>query len=136
MPSASSMISRSLAIAGLTLALATAPAFAKDKKGKADTLVPVGEPVSCITPSNIRSTHVIDDQTIDFEMAGGTIYRNKLPYSCPSLGFEERFAYKLSTNQLCSVDIITVLHSFGSGGLSQGASCGLGMFQKMEKPAK
>lgn len=136
MSSMSSLISRTFLIAGFAMTFAGAPAIAKEKAGKADERVPVGEPVSCITPSNIRSTHVIDDQTIDFEMAGGTVYRNALPYRCPGLGFEERFAYKLSTNQLCSVDIITVLHNFGAGGFSQGASCGLGQFQKMDKPGK
>ena len=125
-----------LACAGIALALSPAPALAaKDGKAKAAELVPVGEPVSCIMPSQLRSTRVIDDQTIDFEMNNGTVYRNRLPYSCPGLKMEERFAYKISTSQLCSVDIITVLQSFGSG-LSQGASCGLGTFQKMEKPGQ
>lgn len=132
---ASSLVSCSFIAAGFALILSAGSAIAKDNK-KAGELVPVGEPVSCILPHNVRSTNVIDDQTIDFKMLNGDVYRNKLPYSCPSLGFEERFAYKLSTSQLCSVDIITVLHSFGPGGLSQGASCGLGKFQKMEKPSK
>jgi hypothetical protein len=117
-------------IAIFAIALSSTALIAKEKKP--DNLVAVGEPVDCIMPHMLRSTHVRDDKTIDFEMNNGTIYRNTLPYSCPSLGFEERFAYKLSTSQLCSVDIITVLQSFG-GGLSQGASCGLGKFQKMEK---
>jgi hypothetical protein len=120
-------------IAFILLALPAGSVLAKDKKP--DNLVAVGKPIDCITPYMLRSTHVRDDQTIDFEMNNGTIYRNKLPYSCPGLGFEERFAYKLSTSQLCSVDIITVLQSLG-GGLSQGASCGLGEFQKMEKAKK
>lgn len=122
-----------LAASATALLIATTPAIAKDKQP--DNLVAVGEPIDCINPRLIRSTHVRDDQTIDFEMSGNTIYRNTLPYKCSSLGFEERFAYKLSTSQLCSVDIITVLQSFG-GGLSQGPSCGLGKFQKMEKPKK
>lgn len=125
----------------VALALLPAPALAeeggaaKDGKAKAAELVPVGEPVSCIMPSQLRSTRVIDDQTIDFEMNNGTVYRNRLSHRCPGLKMEERFAYKISTSQLCSVDIITVLQSFG-GGLSQGASCGLGTFQKMEKPGQ
>ncbi len=123
---------KSIAIS-LTIAATLAPAMAKDKAP--DDLVAVGEPTNCIMPVNVRSTRVRDDQTIDFVMNNGTIYRNKLPHSCPGLGFEERFSYKLSTSQLCSVDIITVLQSFG-GGLSQGASCGLGQFQKMEKAKK
>jgi ethanolamine utilization protein EutP (predicted NTPase) len=64
-------------------------------------------------------------------MLGGKIYRNTLPHSCPGLGFEEKFMYKTSLSQLCSVDIITVLHN--AGGLNRGASCGLGKFQPMEK---
>jgi len=130
-----SLAARCLVPATLVMAASAAPAVAGDKKGEASELVPTGEPVSCIMPHNIRSTRIIDDQTIDFTMTNGTIYRNTLPYRCPSLAIEERFSYKLSTSQLCSVDIITVLHNFG-GGLSQGPSCGLGMFQKMEKPAK
>ncbi|RXR30932.1 hypothetical protein [Sphingobium fluviale] len=122
-----------LAASAAALLIAATPAIAKDKKP--DNLVAVGEPIDCINPRLIRSTHVRDDQTIDFEMNGNTIYRNTLPYKCSGLGFEERFSYKLSTSQLCSVDIITVLQSFG-GGLSQGPSCGLGKFQKMEKAKK
>lgn len=112
------------------LALAPASAVTKDKKP--DNLVAVGDPVDCISLATIRSSHVRDDRTIDFETTGRKVYRNTLPYSCPGLGFEERFAFKTSTSQLCSVDIITVLQSFG-GGLSQGASCGLGKFQPMQK---
>lgn len=119
--------------AALVVAIPALPALAKEKKP--DDLVAVGEPVSCITPSRIRSTNVRDDRTIDFEMINGDIYRNTLPYSCPSLGFEEKFSYKLSTNNLCSVDIIYVLHSYGWG-LTEGPGCGLGTFQKMEKPEK
>lgn len=122
-----------LAASAAALLIAATPAIAKDKKP--DNLVAVGEPIDCINPRLIRSTHVRDDQTIDFEMNGNTIYRNTMPYKCSGLGFEERFSYKLSTSQLCSVDIITVLQSFG-GGLSHGPSCGLGKFQKMEKAKK
>jgi hypothetical protein len=121
------------AATALVLAVPASPAPAKEKKP--DNLVAVGAPVDCITPSRLRSTHVRDDKTIDFEMINGDIYRNSLPFSCPGLGFEERFSYKLSTSQLCSVDIIHVLQSFGAG-LSEGAGCGLGKFQKMEKVKK
>lgn len=123
------------AAALLAAAAIALPASTAAREKKPDNLVSVGEPISCINPRLIRSTHVRDDQTIDFEMTGKTVYRNTLPYKCSSLGFEERFSYKLSTSQLCSVDIITVLHSYG-GGLNQGASCGLGQFQKMEKASK
>jgi hypothetical protein len=87
---------------------------------------PTGEPVNCVSISRIRETRVHGDSTIDFIMNGGKVFRNTLPNSCPSLGFEERFLYKTSTSELCSVDIITVLQSPGT---SRGASCGLGQFQ-------
>jgi hypothetical protein len=90
-----------------------------------------GKALSCVPLRQIRETRVYGDQTIDFRMLGGKTYRNKLPYSCPQLGFEERFSYRTSLSQLCSTDIITVLNTTG-GGLNRGASCGLGQFQPVE----
>ena len=120
-------------ITALAIAIPALPAMAEQKK--ADEWTAVGKPISCIQPSRIRTTNVLDNQTIDFTMINGDVYRNTLPYRCPGLGFEERFAYKLSTNSLCSVDIITVLQSGGMG-LMQGASCGLGSFQQIQKVGK
>jgi len=90
-----------------------------------------GAAVDCIPIVQIRESRVRNDQVIDFRTGGKKWYRNTLPNSCPSLGFEERFLYKTSLSQLCSVDIITVLHTNG-GQLTQGASCGLGKFQPVE----
>ncbi|MCP1471002.1 hypothetical protein J3E64_002699 [Sphingobium sp. OAS761] len=118
--------------AGITLAAGMAPAIAKEAP---DPYVNSGKPADCIPITSIRSTNVRDDRTIDFVMNSRKIYRNTLPNSCPSLGFEKRFAYKTSLSQLCSVDIVTVLYNNGPG-LQPGASCGLGKFQPMEKPAK
>lgn len=93
-------------------------------------MVPAGEPVSCVQTSQIRSTRVIDDRTIDFTMRGGQVYRNTLPNRCPGLGFERAFSYQTSINQLCNVNIITVVQQ--GGGPPRGASCGLGMFQPVQ----
>jgi hypothetical protein len=120
-------------LSGLALIATASVADARTKKP--DNLVAEGAPVDCLQLQSIRSTHVRDDNTIDFETSGRKIYRNTLPYSCPSLGFEERFMYKTSLSQLCSVDFITVLQSFG-GGLAPGASCGLGKLQPMAKNGK
>jgi hypothetical protein len=92
----------------------------------------VGEPKNCVSIPQIRSTKVIDNSTIDFRMTGGKTYRNSLPQSCPGLKFEDRFSYRTSLSQLCSVDIVRVLHNQG-GQLSEGAGCGLGKFQLVEK---
>ncbi len=115
-------------VCALALATMTGSAGARDRNA-----VPLaesdGKPISCVQIHSIRETRVHGDSVIDFHMAGGKVYRNTLPYSCPSLGFEERFLYKTSTSELCSVDIITVLQS---PGLSQGPSCGLGQFQPVK----
>ncbi len=110
------------------LAFTSTSAVARDRNA-VPVAKPIGEPVSCVQISRISSTRVHGDSTIDFHMNGRKVYRNTLPMSCPGLGFEERFFYKTSIGQLCSVDIITVLQS---PGLSRGASCGLGKFQPVE----
>ncbi|GLV20996.1 hypothetical protein [Sphingobium agri] len=116
-----------LGIAVVLMSL-VAPATAKTRT---DNLVANGKPVDCVQINSIRQTDVRDDRTIDFILNGNKVYRNILPNSCPSLGFERRFMYKTSLSQLCSVDIITVLYS--SPNLMRGASCGLGKFQPMKK---
>jgi hypothetical protein len=117
---------RKLVIAA-TVLLATA-ATARDRNAVPEA-TPTGKAIDCVQLRSIQSTSVHGDSVIDFHMGGGKVYRNTLPNSCPSLGFEERFLYKTSLSQLCSVDIITVLQS---PGLSQGASCGLGKFQPVK----
>jgi hypothetical protein len=106
-------------------------AFAKRDRDVPPEAKEVGKALSCVPLRQIRETRVYGDQTIDFRMLGGKTYRNKLPYSCPQLGFEERFSYKTSLSVLCSTDIITVLNTSG-GDLNRGASCGLGEFQPVE----
>ena len=91
---------------------------------RAPAIEALGPAENCIQVRNISSTRVYDDHTIDFEMTGGKTYRNTLPNRCPSLGFEERFGYTVSTGQLCSIDVIHVLYSDGT----RGAGCGLGEF--------
>ena len=98
------------------------------------TPIPGATVENCVQLQSIRETKVIDDRTIDFYLRDGRVLRNNLPRSCPQLGFERAFSYATSINQLCSVDIITVVVQ--SGGIRRGASCGLGKFSPIEKPAK
>lgn len=113
-----------IAIAAIALLAACQPPVESAPQSKAPAIEALGPAVNCIQTSRIRDTEVHDDETIDFHMLGGTIYRNTLPNRCPSLGFEERFSYRSTTGQLCSVDVITVLYSDGT----RGAGCGLGQF--------
>lgn len=125
------VIAATVAISGTGLAAA----YAKDRK-PAPEVRAIGEAKNCVNLRSIVSTNVVDNQTIDFKMHGGKTLRNVLPYSCPSLKFQDAFSYRTSLNQLCSVDTIRVLNNYG-GRLNEGAACGLGKFQPVEviKPA-
>jgi len=127
------MILTALAIAAAAAA-PTAPGGARDRN-QVPEATPIGKPENCIRTINIRQTYVRSDSVIDFDMGGGKIYRNTLPFACPQLGFEEKFLYKTSIGQLCSVDTITVLTD---PPITQGATCGLGQFQpvKLVKPSR
>jgi hypothetical protein len=86
-----------------------------------------GEPVSCIVTNQIRSTHVVDDRTINFVMSGrNRMFRNDLPAACPGLSFNRTFKHNSRTGRLCNVDTITVIQNG-----RRGAICGLGRFQPM-----
>ena len=88
----------------------------------------------CLPTNQIQRTKIVDDQNIIFFMPGNKSYNNHLPHKCPGLKWENQYRYKTSINQLCNVDIITVLHQDGPG-FTPGAACGLGDFQLIEKPA-
>ncbi len=120
---------RAIALAAAaSVALASSLALAKSGRD-IPVATPTGEEAqSCIPLTSIRESRVRSNNVIDFRATGSKWYRNTLPNDCPSLGFEQRFAYKTSLSQLCSTDIITVLYSGGSG-LQRGASCGLGKFE-------
>ncbi len=122
---------RSALLVGIITLLA-APAIVVAKSVPPATVI--GGPVSCVTLRNVSNTNVLDDSTIDFVMRDGRVFRNALPNSCPQLGFERAFSYQTSINQLCSVDIITVLVQ--AGGLRSGASCGLGKFTPIAPPER
>lgn len=79
----------------------------------------------CIQIAQIRSSKIIDSQTIEFRMTGNRTYLNVLPNKCPGLRRNQPFGYRTSQSTLCNVDLITVLDP----GLRQPMGrCGLGMF--------
>lgn len=120
------------AVAAGGFGLTQVEAGKKSSKDDKYIIKTVGEPKSCVRRSQIRSTDVIDNSTIDFKMRGGKIYRNKLPHKCSGLAFEEAFSYRTSTNDLCNVDIIRVLDQT-AGRIEERSACGLGKFQEIEK---
>jgi hypothetical protein len=127
--------SAAVLVSGFALATATSASSPAERRAKIlASYQPAGEAVSCVQIRSIRETKVIDNRTIDFRMNGGKVYRNTLSHSCPGLSSHEAFSYRTSQSSLCSVDIIRVLNNYGSR-LEEGAGCGLGKFQPMEKIA-
>jgi hypothetical protein len=118
-----------LIIATLGLLVSGSAVSAKRDRNMVPEARETGKAVSCLPIHLIRESRVRNDQVIDFRTSGKRWYRNTLPHKCPSLGFEERFSYRTSISQLCSVDTITVLYTNPP---YRGASCGLGKFQPIE----
>lgn len=85
------------------------------------------EGIHCLSLTRIKSSEVLDRRHILFRMSGGKAYVNKLPRKCGGLSRHKPFMYRTSLNQLCDLDIITVLNDSGFG-FTPGASCGLGLF--------
>jgi len=88
-----------------------------------ETAEETAQSLRCVSLHRIKTTRVLDDRTIVFEMSGKQTLVNNLPRRCPGLGFEKSFGYKTSLSQLCSHDTIWVISDIG-----RGASCGLGAF--------
>jgi len=117
----------------LAVCLGLAGPLAAEEKAMDKSLDLVsGPPEQCVSLSRIDHTEVVDNQNILFHMRGGKIYRNHLPYTCSGLKISNTFMYRTSLNQLCNVDIITVLDNIGFG-YSPRNSCGLGHFYPVTK---
>jgi hypothetical protein len=97
--------------------------WADDKKG---------EGKECIPLTQIRETKAIDDQTIIVYGGANQAYKNQLPNKCNGLRSADSYMYKTSESRLCSLDVITILNRYG-GSFSQGASCGLGKFERIDR---
>ncbi len=99
------------------------------------TVIKIGEPINCIEPRNIRNTNVINNQTIEFRMNGGTILRNDLGRKCPGLSKGDPISYTIRGSRLCNVDQFSVLRTT-AGRIETRARCGFGKFQEIEKVKK
>jgi hypothetical protein len=112
-------------LAALPLLAACTAEADREQRIRAPAVEVLGEPENCVLVSRIQHTIVHDDYTIDFDMIGNEVFRNTLPNKCPTLGFEESFAYEVSTSQLCDLDHIHVIQSGAAGA---GPVCSLGKF--------
>ena len=90
-----------------------------------------GPAVSCIPIRQFNQTRVRDRRTVDFMKTSRTGWRNVLPQDCGGLMSDRAFTFSTALSQLCDVDIIRPLVSYGGEIQPQGA-CGLGKFVPIE----
>jgi hypothetical protein len=128
----------------LSLALALAACAGGDESPRQQAVwVTDGQPVDCISRSQVRWVRFVDDRTIDFEMTGRRAYRNALPFRCTDLMFtgsagfnalNRAMRFNRPTGFLCRNDRFTPRTS-GPGTRratdSLAGTCQLGSFQPL-----
>ena len=100
--------------------VATAPAAAQTnraaeaeaKLAKALEGRTAGEPVRCINLSSIRSTRIIDNSAILYEV-GSKLYVNRPASGASSLDDDDILVTKTSGSQLCDIDIVRLVDRTG-----------------------
>jgi hypothetical protein len=112
----------------LLLAATLAGAITASPAAAQPAAPPAPETRTCLQVATIRGSNVVDRQTIDFTLRDGSVWRSRLPQSCPQLGSERAFSYTTGIPQLCKQDIITVIVPIM--GNMAGARCGLGPFER------
>jgi hypothetical protein len=83
---------------------------------------------SCLYLPMIDRTEIVDTRNILFYMKDRTVYQNALPRACATLEQTKPFLYRVGMNQICDLDMITVLEQW-SIGFTPGETCGLGKFR-------
>ena len=78
---------------------------------------------SCIDGSRIREHKAISNQEIQFTLAGGEVWSNRLPRACPGLRAQGGFSWDVSHTICSGLQTIYVLES--------GIPCQLGEFSRV-----
>lgn len=76
---------------------------------------------SCISVARIRNQEIVSNQEIKFTMAGGDVWLNRLPRSCPGLKSVGGFTWDVSSAVCSNKQIIYV----------DGIPCQLGVFTRV-----
>ena len=87
---------------------------------------------SCLQLRRIDRTEVVDSRNILFYLKDRTIYQNALPHACATLVDDKPFMYRVTMNQLCDSDVITVLERW-TFGFTPTETCMLGDFKLVDK---
>jgi len=90
------------------------------------------ESIPCLKLSRIDNIDILDNNHLVFQTGVNEYYLNTLPYACNGLRLNDSLMYQTSLNEICNVDVVTVLNTIGPG-FQAGPSCGLGMFEPISK---
>ncbi|MEQ8934535.1 MAG: hypothetical protein RIE56_01935, partial [Amphiplicatus sp.] len=125
--------------ATLAASCATGAAVQRVNEGAAETLAkyePTGETERCVNTSRISQMTAVDENTLLFRLGVNDYYVNKVRGRCNGATYSSnRFQYKVTGSQLCSIDIIDVVDT--SGFIA--GTCSLGEFEELalkEEPAE
>ncbi|HLT89322.1 MAG TPA: DUF6491 family protein [Woeseiaceae bacterium] len=97
-----------------------------DRHAEAEGPLPEGV-VNCVNLRQVDRIQIMDEQHILFRLHGGKMYTNHLLSRCPGLRRDDTIMYRTTLNQLCHLDMFTILRNIG-GGFMPGATCAFGRF--------
>ena len=86
---------------------------------------------SCLQLGRIERTEVVDTRNILFYLKDRAIYQNALPHACATLADDKAFSYRVTMNQICDSDTITVLERWAFGFMPT-ETCILGDFNLVD----
>jgi hypothetical protein len=92
-----------------------------------------GAPVDCIILHNIRSSQIIDNTAIVYDMGGGKLYVNRPSIGADSLDDDDILVSNTHSSQLCSIDTIDLIDR---GSRIRSGFVGLGKFVPYTRPPK
>jgi hypothetical protein len=88
--------------------------------------------VPCLRLSRIQDVEILDNSRILFRTGVNDYYLNTLPHACSGLKLHDAFQHRTSVDEICEVDVITVVDQIGSR-VYTGPVCGLGKFEPISK---
>ena len=110
----------------LAALLVTSACATVDQHNKEEEPLPDGVE-NCLSLNSVERMEIVDQHHILFFMRDGRTYNNHLSRRCPGLRRNDTIMFRTTLNQLCSIDMFTVLDKIG-GGFMPGASCSFGRF--------
>jgi hypothetical protein len=116
-------------IAGVAMALASILPACTSPAASTDTAaMPASMQDACINPARIRDQKVVSDEEIQFTLAGGEVWTNRLARSCPGLKSQGGFSWDAGSLVCSNRQTIFVL--------DRDTPCQLGEFTRAPAPAR